>query len=215
MFLTLIFAFFLPNRPRFLVGLAFLNLILMGIEGWFGSIVVATNLTTWTITLHMLLALVIVFIQVRLLWVTNNKKVAINIDVRYKQLTAFLFLSLLIQIILGTEVRTQVDELHVSENVLDQFQIGYFIHRSFSWVILIAFGLLYYMNRKKLYGFRILNWIFLVLVFEVGSGILMSYFDIPRWNQPIHLLSSSALLALITWHLFQVTQKKKRESMIR
>ncbi len=35
-------------------------LVLVIFQGWFGSIVVSTNLTTWTITLHMFLALLMV-----------------------------------------------------------------------------------------------------------------------------------------------------------
>src|SRR5688572_17634706 len=35
--------------------------ILLLFEGWFGSIVVSTNLLTWTISLHMVLALLLVF----------------------------------------------------------------------------------------------------------------------------------------------------------
>ena len=54
----------LKYRKRKLLLLAGFNLILMGIEAWFGSIVVASNLVPWTITIHMLLALVIIAIQI-------------------------------------------------------------------------------------------------------------------------------------------------------
>ena len=52
-----IWTFIRYRLKRKLLLLTFLNLVLMGIEAWFGSIVVATNLVPWTITLHMFLAI--------------------------------------------------------------------------------------------------------------------------------------------------------------
>ena len=40
--------------------IAAIAFLLVGIQGWIGSFVVSTNLTPWTITVHMFLALVIV-----------------------------------------------------------------------------------------------------------------------------------------------------------
>src|SRR5688572_2819332 len=53
------------NRSITLTSLAVF--ILVGFQGWLGSIVVSTNLTAWTITLHMFLALVIVALLVLLI----------------------------------------------------------------------------------------------------------------------------------------------------
>src|SRR5688572_16961447 len=61
----LIFAVFVysirywKTEPKLTV-MAFLSFILVGFQGWLGSIVVSTNLTPWTITVHMFLAMVIV-----------------------------------------------------------------------------------------------------------------------------------------------------------
>src|SRR5690606_34585518 len=78
---AMLLAFFwlmLKYRKRKLILLAGFNLILMAIEAWFGSIVVASNLVPWTITVHMLLALVIIALQlyfIRLISPTYSKNV--------------------------------------------------------------------------------------------------------------------------------------------
>jgi cytochrome c oxidase assembly protein subunit 15 len=65
------------RKHKNLVFWTVLNLILIGIEGWFGSIVVATNLVPWTITVHLFLAFVIIAIQLKIIrlispkWSTN------------------------------------------------------------------------------------------------------------------------------------------------
>jgi cytochrome c oxidase assembly protein subunit 15 len=46
------------HKSWFWISLA--TLITVIIQGWFGSIVVSTNLTSWTITIHMLMAFVLV-----------------------------------------------------------------------------------------------------------------------------------------------------------
>ncbi|MFM7565707.1 MAG: COX15/CtaA family protein, partial [Flavobacteriales bacterium] len=54
-------------RKRWLILLSAISLVLIAIEAWFGSIVVATNLVPWTITVHLFLALVILLIQLYLI----------------------------------------------------------------------------------------------------------------------------------------------------
>ena len=53
-----------------------ITLVAVIIQGWFGSIVVSTNLTTWTITIHMLVALLIVALLVYLYHKSNHGVVA-------------------------------------------------------------------------------------------------------------------------------------------
>src|SRR5690606_32009232 len=54
---------FLKTRRR-IFFLSLLNIFLVGFQAWMGSIVVSTNLTPWVITVHMLLALVILAIAI-------------------------------------------------------------------------------------------------------------------------------------------------------
>src|SRR5690606_24301597 len=56
---------FRNTQPRLTV-VAVGTLLLVGFQGWIGSVVVSSNLTPWTITLHMFLALVIIGLLVYL-----------------------------------------------------------------------------------------------------------------------------------------------------
>ena len=47
-------------RKRKLIIFSAINLLLLIVQAWFGSIVVASNLVPWTITVHLLLALIII-----------------------------------------------------------------------------------------------------------------------------------------------------------
>ena len=93
------------RTKRTLLLLTFLNLVLMGFEGWLGSIVVATNLVPWTITLHMFFALVIVAIQIKIIRIAKNRGFQLKITPLFKYLFYFSILLTFVQIILGAQVR--------------------------------------------------------------------------------------------------------------
>ncbi|MFT4602131.1 MAG: cytochrome c oxidase assembly protein subunit 15, partial [Arenicella sp.] len=84
-----VWTFIRYRKKRLLLILTFLNLVLMGIEGWFGSIVVATNLVPWTITLHMFLALVIVGIHIKIIRIIKDKSFQFKLSSTFKYLFYF------------------------------------------------------------------------------------------------------------------------------
>ena len=85
----------------FLVGTLF--------EAWLGKIVVDTNLAVVKITLHMIAALFLAIIPVIILHKLNDDKIVHDKTLRI--LTTIALIVLLIQIIIGTDVREQVDEI--------------------------------------------------------------------------------------------------------
>src|ERR1700742_563537 len=62
--LTAVYAFSYSKESKLIVFLSILNLILVGFQGWLGSIVVSTNLVAWIVTVHMLLALAILALSI-------------------------------------------------------------------------------------------------------------------------------------------------------
>lgn len=188
-------------RKRKWLLLTGLNLILMGIEAWFGSIVVATNLVPWTITVHLMLALIIIAIQLYLLHDVQNKKRA-----DLPQNKAFQWLSWLIlgitfyQMFLGTQVREAIDALvkkgYSRAEWIEQLGMPFFIHRSFSWLVLILLSYLFWKNRTE-WKYQRINVAFYLLAAELFSGVALAYADMPGLVQTAHLVFASLLLAVL------------------
>lgn len=204
------------RKKRVLLILTFLNLVLMGIEGWFGSIVVATNLVPWTITLHMFLALVIVGIHIKIIRIIRAKKFSIKMKPAFKYLFYFTIVLTFIQIILGAQVRQEIDfmvkDLVDRTSWIANMKGDFYFHRSFSWVLLAANILLFYLNKKENYGVPTLKFILGLLFIEFVTGVLFSYANMPAFTQPVHLLAASILLGFQYYTLGYF--KYERDSMI-
>lgn len=187
------------ERALFMGSLA--ALILVIIQGWFGSIVVSTNLTTWTITVHMFLAVVIVAILVWL-YVRSGDVSAI----RAPGIRAWLLAGmgvLLVQIFLGTQVRETIDVLTATlprNEWISNAGTDFLVHRSFSWVVFIIQLVLWFKLRKTTSEKSLSLVPFVLILASVLTGILMAYLAVPPFLQPVHLL-----LAVVTFGwLFQI-----------
>ncbi|MCJ8291790.1 MAG: COX15/CtaA family protein [Crocinitomicaceae bacterium] len=190
------------NRKRKLVLLAALNLVLMGIEAWFGSIVVATNLVPWTITVHMLLALVIIGLQIYLIRCISP---AMKGNLKLPKWTLYLlwvcFGITIYQLFLGTQVRESIDELtklgYGRESWTEQLGVPYYIHRSFSWLVLVLLTIMAWKNERgeKLLAIRA---IYIVLGFGLISGVLLAYANMPGLVQTSHLIFATILFGIMT-----------------
>ncbi len=205
------------NQRRKLVLLALINLILMGFEGWLGAIVVATNLVPWVLTLHMFFALIIIWVQIKIILIAKNKSYAFKIKPEFKWLFYGSILLTMLQIILGAQVRQEIDFL-MADNVerhqwIGQMDIDFYFHRSFFWVVLLANGVLFWLNQKNNYGLKTINLIIILIAIEFITGILFSYAGMPAFIQPVHLLVATLLLGvqLFTLQFFNY----KSESLIR
>lgn len=195
-------------RSRKIVLLALTNLILMGVEAWFGSIVVASNLVPWTITVHMLLALVIIAIQlyiVRMVSPVQQQKIELNKTMKW--LAIIVFAITFYQMFLGTQVREYIDELTKlgfgREAWTDKLGIEFLIHRSFSWLVLILMTYMVWQNEK---GGRywIIRSAYLVLALELLGGVLLAYADMPGLVQTSHLVFAAVLFGLLTMLIYRL-----------
>lgn len=192
-----------------IVLLSFLLLLTVGFQGWLGKKVVDGNLAVVKITVHMLVALLIAAIPLLIIFRLNTSEKIKNVFL--KRLSAILVLLLLVQIILGTQVREEIDEISKSlqyqqrELWIGRLDNIFIIHRSFSWVVLAGCLLLWWRSRP--FGGLQKN-IFLILgcvLVTIGLGIVMAFINIPALAQPLHLLLASVLVLA----LFSLTLRLK------
>ena len=191
---------------RKIVLFSFFLLIAVGFQGWLGKKVVDHNLEVVKVTIHMLMALVIAAIPLLIIYkLKANEKIT---DKFLKVLSVAVLILLLVQIVLGTQVREQIDEISKTllykqrELWVERLDDLFIIHRSFSWII-AAGCLLLFFKARHYQGLRANTTIILfVVAFTILLGIIMNWYNIPAIAQPLHLLLASILaLAVFTLRL--------------
>jgi heme a synthase len=209
-FTTCVLSFsYLRSNPLIVLA-SFVAFVLVGFEGWLGSIVVSTNLLPGLITAHMMLAVLIVFLLTYA--VTKSQKPEYQLE-KYTNLgfiNTLLILGIVLsflQVMWGTEVREAVDitakKLGEAQRSNWLLEIGsdFYWHRSFSWaVLLVNIALIYCLNvfnigKKGLIYYS--SWGILgIIIIEIGIGAGMAYFAIPPTLQPLHLLLGTMLAGI-------------------
>jgi cytochrome c oxidase assembly protein subunit 15 len=210
MLLTAIYSFVYKKTAKRIITLSILNVIVIGLQGWLGAFVVSTNLTQWVVTVHMLLALVILAISIY----TYNYAKQLNkapsvIMYRILWLKGFLFFTLvisIIQIVLGTEVREAVDVIAKSlaygnkatwiSKVGDVFSY----HRDLAILVVIANAVVYKMVIDRFSGksapLLTARFILITLLIQLLSGFALAYIAFPPAAQALHILFSTLLFSL-------------------
>lgn len=163
-------------------------LMVVIIQGWFGSIVVSTNLTTWTITVHMLFAFLVVAL---LVWMIDRTGKPSSTDLTAsKYLLLAGIAAILVQTLLGTQVREVIDTLAVTLDRKDWIAntgTEFIIHRTFSWVVLGIMVMLWLKWREMPIEKTLSLVPFLLILCSLLTGIVMAYFAVPAILQPVHL----------------------------
>lgn len=211
---------YLKSKPSIFVW-SVLNVFVVVLQAWLGSIVVSTNLMPWIITVHMLLALLIVAISIYTFYLATtmrNGSILVNYSATGLKSLAILSLILtVVQVVYGTEVREVIDHLN-SEGVsrslwIESIGNEYEIHRILAYVTL-AVTILFFFLIKNRYGKLTLQskfgWILLVLVLlQMLSGIILARFDVPAFAQTTHLVIASLFFGT-QYYLMLLMNKLKR-----
>lgn len=185
--------------------LSWLAVFLMGFQGWLGATVVYSVLNPVRITIHMVMALVIVAVILHILDRAKDLTKplpALKPDRLFKTLLVVSLVFTLIQVVLGTQVRQFVDErikmlgydnMHL---VLDSPLVGFYFHRTFSFAVFGVILWLYLRNKKLGLGYNKMNWVMGLLLLEIASGVAMYYLNFPFGMQSIHLVAAAVLFGL-------------------
>ncbi len=213
----LVFAVVVASWPylksdKWIFYLSFLSFVLVGFEGWFGSILVSTNLVPFAITIHMILALLLVCVLTYTV-VRSQKEHHVQIkttnSVRIKRLN-ILFLSLIfIQIILGTQVRENIDDIGLQlggerrSEWISETGVEFLIHRSFSVLLLaIAVLLASQVIKNTDEGSIVRRGVVVVaglIVLEIFTGVILNYLGFPAFIQPVHLVLGTMIFGIQYW----------------
>ena len=197
------------NSERRLTIISLLALLLVSFQGWIGSFVVSTNLTPWTITVHMFLALVIVALLVYLVHAGSEPDTVAS-TTGYWWLMACIAV-VLVQILLGTHVREAIDgvaRIAARSQWITEVRGEFVIHRSFSWmVLLLHVGLIINLRRNQVLK-RYLSILITLILLTIATGIGMAWFGVPAFLQPVHLTLATVCFGVQFLFLLKLNPKE-------
>ena len=221
-FAMLIMAFLSFKKYRIkkrITILSWLSVFMMGFQAWLGATVVYSVLAPAKITIHMIMALVIVAVLLYLLYISAEKNKDQFKTKFFQNLMIIAVVLTLIQVAMGTQVRQFVDEQvrslgYNAENLwLSDPNTTFYIHRSFSIIVLAINLLLWWKNRKQNLHLNRINIVIAFILLEVATGVAMYNFDFPFLSQPLHLVIASLLFGFQFYLLLEsiyATEKIKK-----
>lgn len=197
---------YLKSRKRIFFWSLF-NLILVGYQGWLGSIVVSTNLLAWVVTVHMLIAIAILAISIYTYYearIFRDRSLLTNISSNLIQFLAYFGLLItIVQITIGTGVREQIDTISSEMNKLNRSswveQVGanFIIHRDLAILVVIvnviSFVLIRKRYRMKEYQYKYISYVLLLIIVQIVTGLFLSYMGLPPFAQAVHILLATML----------------------
>jgi len=202
------------DRKRFLI-LSIITVLAMAFQAWLGKTVVDSNLVPYKITIHMVMALVIVAILLYLIFNSRSEFKLKTSDALFRNILIVAIILTLAQIVLGTQVRQFVDIQnklfgYFNWDITTTAPIKFYVHRSLSIAVVLLNGFLYFRNKKLNLGYSKLNFVMLCLGIEVATGIAMYYFNFPFSSQPLHLVIATILIGIQFYILLETTKTKAR-----
>jgi heme a synthase len=216
-FLTLIFSGAARKIDKRLFWLSLFAFLGVGFEGWLGSLVVSTNLMPSFITVHMVLAMAILVALISaaiIAYVGEQSEGKVTNFTQSRNLIwggVVVCGLILIQIIIGTQVRENVDVVKAGlgennrEKIIEGLGSVYTTHQLFYYVVAAAVLFFAFLLRGgtksektnfNIRGVRFsTNLMVLSLLSEILLGISMHRFGLPPVLQPLHLLFATVLFS--------------------
>lgn len=196
--------FYYWKKDRVIVYLSFLGVILIGANGVLGKYVVDSFLKPGVVTMHMLLAILVIFVLLYAIARAWSEVIITENVENNKSITQLLIGILIIstsQILLGTQVREAIDRVIANpffgynrETWIEQMGLTFYIHRSYSILILGLHIYLIWQLQKSTKQEGLISTftkiLILIVFIEIITGAIMAYFGVPAYLQPIHLTLS-------------------------
>ena len=209
-FLTAIYSWSCRTHDTRIFKASAAAFLMVGFQGWLGSKVVGSNLQPGMITVHMLMALAIVGTLLYALAQARRGIMASqsveNIDPRFQKWLYVILGFTILQVAMGTQVREMTDLLRESQGEdlrsswIDAMPWFFYVHRSFSAVVLFANLWLARLLVMSLGWQHTLSKLTLTMIFVIGAAVLsgatLGHLGMPAFVQPTHLLAASLLFGL-------------------
>ena len=210
-FLTLIASRHYRKSDPAVFNLSLAVFLLIGFQAWLGARVVANHLNPWVITSHMLIAFAIVILLIYTI-VRSQKESLVKFNTShlpsaFKTVLQVALGMTLLQIMMGTQIRQAMDPLIFQQLVhgdggdrslwRESFPIIFYIHRSFSSVILftnlwLVWQIYRNISPNSLF-FRFGRVLAGLVVVAILTGVSLDRLGFPAVVQPMHLLMANLI----------------------
>ena len=207
------------KRPH-LVLAALLALILLLVNAWMGAQIVYSGLKPGVITIHTALAMLMFCTLVYMAWRGCDspwKLPKSSMGGGIRKIAVVLLALVLVEGILGSQIREKTDDLKKTHSNAPRVEWiaeleespTYLIHRSGSWLILIASVLFFFKARKNKTGALLVeSVVFGVVLAQMCLGLILAQVGILPIAQVLHISLSSILIStLLLWLLASQSQE--------
>ena len=198
--------------------------ILVAFQGWYGSIVVSSHLQPITVSVHLLLALTIVSLLIYLTQNSyhldlnqSNTKFTQSGDVKIWVL--FLWGVILFQIIMGTQVRSQIElileqfpllqgnEIFNRIRTINNFHMVLGILLMFFTIVLASKVVKIQSDAVNLYTWLVLG----LIITQIITGLVLESAGLPQIMQVFHLWIASLIIGALLLLYVQLSYLKKKD----
>ena len=206
--LTAIFSssYYKTDKTVFFLSLG--ALFLIGFQAWLGSVVVASNLHPFKITIHMVMALILVGLLIYTV-ARSQRDFLMQLDISAlpAKVKTVLMVALgltLLQIAMGTQVREAVDGIAQAQVAREfwraDFPVLFYIHRSFSSIILFTnlwiVWKFFKTIDKQSHLFKGAIALASGVIIAILAGISLDRLGMPAVAQPVHLLMANFIFGV-------------------
>lgn len=190
-------------------------LILVAFQGWLGKIVVSSDLHPFIVTLHLVMALgivsVLIYVAMQAREMRNPEPDVLSKSNQSK-IVFGLWIAVMLQIVLGTQVRETLEWLSREYPLLNEFDwleqargIG-IAHSVYGTLLTVS---IVWIGRKQLKENRlsrlcadVVKFAMGIALAQLGVGVLLVKFGIPQTVQVFHQWMSSLLVGfMMTWFI--------------
>ncbi len=202
--LMLILSFrFLKSKTK-VFGWTALGFMLLLINAWLGSIVVATNLLPGIVSIHYLAAFLCIFSFIKAIHIDRNFKSKLDFTHVSKALLYVYFILAFGVVLLGTYSRELADILksegaHILNGELNYsaMGLGFAFHRYLPFVLLSITIYLYLKVTAQGLKPRLILLVGLFIIAQLILGAINIKWVLPPWSQTLHIFFGSTLPILI------------------